>query len=114
MTHSNDMQLNFPNGTKESRDERLVCFACNQIHTGARLITTEDGRTLGNYSAEYFLYGEACWVFKKKKTKNTRRQYLEQIREIRGQEAYLKLHEEMMRIWTARNAKLQQKQASQK
>lgn len=105
---SNDTQSNFLNG-KENIDERLVCSGCNKIHAGARLVKTEDGRILGNYSKEWALHCEARWVFKKKKTKNTRRQYLEQVREKRGEKGYEALYQEMTRVWTARNAKAQPK-----
>lgn len=84
------------------RDERLVCMACGEIHSHARIITLPDGREVGNYSEEWRLYCEAAWVLRKKRSKRTRLEYLDAVAEKRGVEARIALRQEMMKQWQNR------------
>lgn len=84
------------------RDERLVCYGCGQVHPEAKLVRLPDGREVGTYSEEYRRYHEALWVLKKKRSKRTRIEYLEGVREKRGLQAKEELREEMLRLWQSR------------
>jgi hypothetical protein len=84
------------------RDERLVCYGCGQVHPEAKLVRLPDGREVGTYSEEYRRYHEALWVLKKKRSKRTRIEYLEGVREKRGLQAKEELREEMLGIWQSR------------
>jgi hypothetical protein len=81
-------------------DERLKCHACGEVHSHARIVTTVDGRQMGNYSEEWRRYNEAKWVLKRYRSKRTRQEYLDKIEEHRGLPAKLELREEMLRLWT--------------
>ena len=80
-------------------DGGLVCRACGQIHEDARLVVLPDGRRVGNYSEEYRRYNEAKWVFRKYRSKNTRRGYLSRVAEKRGEAAMQELRQEMWLVW---------------
>jgi len=80
-------------------DERLRCYACGEMHEAARLVRTVDGREMGNYSADWFLYNEAWWVLKKYRSRRTRQEYLGKVRENRGEEQMQKLRAEMLLLW---------------
>jgi hypothetical protein len=83
----------------QDEDERLKCYACGEVHENARLVTTLDGRTMGNYQQAWFLYNEAVWVLKTYRSKRTRTAYLDTIETKRGQAARKALREEMLRIY---------------
>ena len=80
-------------------DERLRCYSCGEVHEAARIVRTVDGREMGNYSADWFLYNEAVWVLKKYRSKRTRQGYLQRIGEIRGPKAAAELRAEMLLLW---------------
>ena len=80
-------------------DERLKCYACGEVHEAARLVRTVDGREMGNYSADWFLYNEAVWVLKKYRSKRTRQEYLGKVRGNRGEGQMLRLRDEMLLLW---------------
>jgi hypothetical protein len=81
-------------------DERLKCHACGEVHSHARLVTTVDGREMGNYSEEWRRYNEAKWVLKRYRSKRTRQEYLDKVEELRGYPAKMELRDEMLKIWT--------------
>ena len=81
-------------------DPRLKCHACGEVHERARIVTTVDGREMGNYSGEWRRYCEAKYVLKTFRSKRTRQGYLHRIQEIRVEHAMWELREEMMRLWT--------------
>ena len=78
---------------------RPACFACGQLHPGARLVHLPNGRAVGSYSDEYRVYCEAKWVFRKFRTKRTRQLYLQEVATVRGQAGYDKLYAAMLDIW---------------
>lgn len=80
-------------------DPRLVCNGCGDIHSWARLVDLPDGRVVGNCSEDYRRYCEAVWLLKKKRSKRTRIEYLDEIQKIRGVQARIDLRDEMMKIW---------------
>lgn len=80
-------------------DERLKCYACGEVHETARIVRTVDGREMGSYSADWFLYNEAMWVLKKFRSKRTRQEYLGRVRENRGEAAMQRLRDEMLLLW---------------
>ena len=81
-------------------DERLKCHACGEVHSHARLVTTVDGREMGNYSEEWRRYNEAKWVLKRYRSKRTRQEYLDAVERERGYPAKMELRDEMLRLWT--------------
>lgn len=86
-------------------DDPLACMACGQVHPGARLVKTEDGRQVSSYSEAWRRHCEARWVLSKKRSKNTRQAYLEAVRQARGDRAAWELREEMMVIYKLRQEK---------
>jgi hypothetical protein len=66
-------------------DPRLKCYWCGEVHERAKVVTTVDGRQMGNYSEEWRRYHEAKWVLKTYRSKRTRQGYLNRINEIRGE-----------------------------
>lgn len=86
-------------------DPRLKCHACGEVHEGARIVKTMDGREMGSYSFEWRVYCEANYVLKKFRSKRTRREYLQRIEEIRGEKMMEILRSEMLRIWTYKQEK---------
>ena len=80
-------------------DERLKCYACGEVHETARIVTTRDGREMGSYSRQWFMYNEAVWVLKKFRSKKTRQEYLGRVRENRGEAEMNKLRDEMLLQW---------------
>ena len=80
-------------------DERLKCYACGEVHEAARLVRTVDGREMGNYSADWFLYNEAVWVLKKYRSKRTRQEYLGKVMGNRGEGQMQRLRDEMLLLW---------------
>ena len=80
-------------------DPRLKCYWCGEVHERAKVVTTVDGRQMGNYSEEWRRYHEAKWVLKTYKSKRTRQGYLNRINEIRGEVAMYELRAEMMVLW---------------
>jgi hypothetical protein len=80
-------------------DPRLKCFSCGEVHERAKIVTTIDGREMGNYQDEWRRYHEAMWVLKKYRSKRTRQAYLSRIAEIRGPQAMADLRAEMMLLW---------------
>ena len=84
-------------------DLRLICRACGQVHAGAKLAKTEDGRELGTYSEEWRRYCEAKRVLRKR-TPKALNAYLDKIQELRGVEARIELREEMARLWKHRQS----------
>jgi hypothetical protein len=83
----------------QDEDERLKCYACGEVHANSRLVTTLDGRTMGNYQQSWFLYNEAVWVLKTYRSKRTRTGYLDAVEAKRGQAARAALRAEMLLIW---------------
>jgi hypothetical protein len=91
-------------GQREQVDEvRLRCFACNQIHEGARLLHLPDGQTVGTYSEEYRLYAEAKSVLKRFRTRKTRQLHLARVAEVRGHAGYDQLRNAMLEIYNREN-----------
>lgn len=86
-------------------DDPLACMACGQVHPGARLVKTEDGRQVGSHSEAWRRHCEARWVLSKKRSKNTRQAYLEAVRQARGDRAAWELREEMMVVYKLRQEK---------
>ena len=84
---------------QSEEDERLRCYACGEVHENAKLVTTLDGRTLGNYQEAWFRYNEAVWVLKTYRSKRTRTAYLDSVGEKRGQAARAALRAEMLLVW---------------
>lgn len=80
---------------------RPACFACGQLHPGARLVHLPDGRSVGSYSDEYRVYCEAKWVLRRYRTKRTRQVYLQEVANVRGEVGYNKLRNQMLKIWAA-------------
>jgi hypothetical protein len=80
-------------------DERLKCYACGEVHETARIVMTRDGREMGSYSRQWFVYNEAVWVLKKFRSKKTRQEYLGRVRENRGEAEMNKLRDEMLLQW---------------
>ena len=80
-------------------DERLKCYSCGEVHEAARIVRTVDGREMGNYSADWFLYNEAVWVLKKYRSKRTRQEYLGKVAVNRGKARMQKLRDEMLLLW---------------
>lgn len=80
-------------------DDRLRCFACNQVHRPSRLLHLPDGRTVGNYSEEYRLYAEAKTILKRFRTRKTRQLHLARVAELRGHAAYVQLRNAMLEIY---------------
>lgn len=85
-----------PNDVADGGDVRLRCHGCGEVHEGARIVRTVDGREMGNYSEQWRRYCEAKWVLKKYRTKNTRRKYLLLVEAARGTEAANELRAEML------------------
>ena len=88
-----------PDDKTDGGDPRLRCHACGEVHERAKIVTTMDGREMGNYSEEWRLYCQAKYVLKQFRTKRTRQACLNRIKEIRGEQAMWELREEMMRLW---------------
>lgn len=80
-------------------DERLRCYQCGEVHAAARMVKTDDGRELSNYSWEYRVYSEARHILRKYRSKRTRRACLERIRDIRGDDMVRLLETEMLLQW---------------
>jgi hypothetical protein len=80
-------------------DERLKCYACGEVHETARIVRTRDGREMGSYSRQWFMYNEAVWVLKKFRSKRTRQEYLGRVKENRGEAEMNKLRAEMLLQW---------------
>jgi hypothetical protein len=80
-------------------DERLKCYACGEVHETARIVKTRDGREMGSYSRQWFMYNEAVWVLKKFRSKRTRQEYLGRVKENRGEAEMNKLRDEMLLQW---------------
>jgi len=80
-------------------DDRLKCYACGEVHETARIVRTRDGREMGSYSREWFMYNEAVWVLKKFRSKRTRQEYLGRVMENRGEAEMYKLRAEMLLQW---------------
>ena len=90
---------------QSEEDERLRCYACGEVHAGARLVTTIDGRVFGNYQEAWFRYNEAVWVLKTYRSKRTRTGYLDAVEAKRGQAARAALRAEMLRVWEWKQSK---------
>jgi hypothetical protein len=101
------------NASSVQSEERLRCYACQQVHPNAKLVKTEDGRQLGLQSEEYRRYCEAKHVLNKYRSKLTRQKYLADIQTTRNQAAAVALREEMLRIWTYRKEKASASQQRQ-
>ena len=84
--------------SRSTDDGRNVCFACNQRHDNARLITLPDGTEVGLQSREYALYCESKTVLSW--TKPRRTEYLEQVEKARGSAGREELAKEILR-WYA-------------
>ena len=82
-------------GTRTDADGRDVCFACQQRHDNARLVTLPDGATVGLQSKEYALYCEAITVLSWTKVKRT--EYLERVEKARGVAGREALAKEILR-----------------
>ena len=90
-------------GETQVDEDRLRCFACNQVHEGARLLHLPDGTTVGNYSEEYRLYAEAKSVLKRFRTRKTRQLHLARVAEMRGHAGYDRLRNAMLEIYNREN-----------
>ena len=93
------METTLPNGAIDGGDERLKCVACGKVHSHARIVKTEDGREMGNYSEEWRRYCEAKWVLKRYRSKRTRQEYLNEVEKERGYQPKMDLRDEMLKIW---------------
>ena len=82
-------------GTRTDADGRDVCFACNQRHDNARLVTLPDGTEVGLQSKEYALYCEAKTVLSWTKVRRT--EYLERVEKARGVAGREALAKEILR-----------------
>jgi len=82
-------------GTRFTDDGRDVCFACNQRHDNARLVTLPDGTEVGLQSKEYALYCEAKTVLSWTKVRRT--EYLERVEKARGVAGREALAKEILR-----------------
>ena len=82
-------------GTRFTDDGRDVCFACNQRHDNARLVTLPDGTEVGLQSKEYALYCEAITVLSWTKVRRT--EYLERVEKARGVAGREALAKEILR-----------------
>lgn len=103
-------------GGSETRGETadgsaaLVCYACGRLHSSARLVTLPDGRQVGNQSEAYRAWTEANWamtlpdrVDKRRKGPHiSKREYLEKVRQIRGDAAADQLRALMVELWKKR------------
>ena len=90
---------------ESEEDERLRCYACGEVHAGAKLVTTIDGRTMGNYQEAWFRHNEAVWVLKTYRSKRTRTTYLDAVGGKRGQAARAALRAEMLLIYNFKEEK---------
>jgi len=88
---------------KEVDEDRLRCFACNQVHPGGRLLRLPNGQTVGNYSEEFRLYAEAKSILKRFRTRKTRQLYLARVAELRGHAGYDALRNAMLEIYNREN-----------
>lgn len=88
---------------KEVDEDRLRCFACNQVHPGRRLLRLPNGQTVGNYSEEFRLYAEAKSILKRFRTRKTRQLYLARVAELRGHAGYDALRNAMLEIYEREN-----------
>lgn len=90
---------------QSEEDERLRCYACGEVHENAKLVTTIDGRVMGNYQEAWFRHNEAVWVLKTYRSKRTRTTYLDSVGEKRGQAARAALRAEMLLIYNFKEEK---------
>ena len=81
--------------SRSTDDGRDVCFACNQRHDNARLVTLPDGTVVGLQSKAYTLYCEAQTVLSW--TKPRRTEYLERVEKARGAAGREELAKEIWR-----------------
>ena len=86
-------------------DPRLACHACGDIHAAARLVELPDGRVVGNYSKAFFLYNEAVWVLRSRRSKRTRLEYLAVVEEKRGRAERDALRDEMLKVYEWKESK---------
>ena len=88
----------------------LVCHGCGRVHSSARLVMLPDGRQVGNHSEAYRAWTEAKWamtlpdrVDKRRKGPHiSKREYLEKVRQIRGDAAADALRAAMVELWKKR------------
>ena len=84
--------------SRSTDDGRDVCFACNERHDNARLVTLPDGTVVGLQSKAYTLYCEAQTVLSW--TKPRRTEYLERVEKARGAAGREELAKEILK-WYA-------------
>ena len=88
--------------SRTDADGRDVCFACQQRHDNARLVTLPDGTEVGLQSREYALYCEAKTVLSWTKVKRT--EYLERVEKARGQAGKEELAKEIWKQYESQRA----------
>lgn len=81
----------------------LVCHGCGQVHANSKMMTLPSGKQVGLQSEEWRHHCEVMRVMrmpdKARKGKVSKREYLELVRERRGDDAANRLRRDMVIIW---------------
>ncbi len=100
-------------GTKDGTADgsaALVCHGCGSVHQSARLMTLPDGSQVGSQSEAWRAWTEAKWamtlpdrVDKRRKGPHiSKREYIEKVRQARGDAAADALRAAMVELWKKR------------
>lgn len=85
--------------------EDLTCWQCGEVHAGARMVKTADGRQLCSYSKEWLQH---CWAMRVLKdcnwAKTKIRKYLEELKLKQRPDTVAWLREELLQQWQHREA----------
>lgn len=84
-----------------------ACHGCGQPHQNATIKTLPDGRRVVLQSEEWRHHCEVQWAMRlpdKARKKTTKREYIEMVRQARGDDAADRLRRDMARLWREQNA----------
>lgn len=88
----------------------LACHGCGSVHQSARLMALPDGSQVGSQSEAWRAWTEAKWamtlpdrVDKRRKGPHiSKREYIEKVRQARGDAAADQLRAAMVQLWQKR------------